>query len=121
MQNNDKEPEQKEWAKAIKIIFPNADGRGTHVNISGMALTKYAPNRDDGIKLMEYLASPEAQEIYAEQVYEYPIAPGSEPSATVMGFGEIRPDSLPLETIAEYRKKASEIVDRIGFNDGPSS
>jgi iron(III) transport system substrate-binding protein len=121
MQNNDKEPEQKEWAKAIKIIFPNADGRGTHVNISGMALTKYAPNRDDGIKLMEYLASPEAQEIYAEQVYEYPIAPGSEPSATVKGFGEIRPDSLPLETIAEYRKKASEIVDRIGFNDGPSS
>lgn len=121
MQSNEKEPEQKEWAKSIKILFPNAMDRGTHVNISGMALAKHAPNKDNALKLMEFLASPEAQSIYAEQVFEYPIAPGTQPSAVVSGFGEIKSDSLPLETIAKNRKPASEMVDRVGFDDGPSS
>jgi iron(III) transport system substrate-binding protein len=121
MQTNEKEPEQKEWAAAIKILFPNSEGRGTHVNISGMALAKHAPNEENALRLMEFLASPEAQEIYAEQVFEYPIAHGAEPSEIVKGFGEINPDSLPLETIAENRKKASELVDKVGYNNGPSS
>jgi iron(III) transport system substrate-binding protein len=121
MMTNDKEPEQKEWAGAIKVLFPNADERGTHVNISGMSLTKYAPNRDNALRLMEFLASPEAQEIYAEQVFEYPVAPGSQPSDLVSGFGELKADPLPLETIAEFRKKASELVDIVAFDEGPSS
>lgn len=119
MMTNDKEPEQKEWAKAIRIIFPNAKDRGTHVNISGMALAKYAPNKDNAVKLMEFLASPEAQKIYAEQVFEYPVAPGIEPSAIVKSFGPIKPDTLALTEIAANRKKASELVDKVGFNDGP--
>jgi iron(III) transport system substrate-binding protein len=121
MQTNEKEPEQKEWAKAIKVLFPNTEGRGTHVNISGMALAKHSPNEESALKLMEFLASPEAQEIYAEQVFEYPVAPGTEPSEIVRNFGEINPDSLALETIAKNRKKASELVDKTGYNDGPSS
>lgn len=121
MQNNEKETEQKEWAKSIKVLFPNAEDRGTHVNISGMALAKHAPNKENALKLMEFLASPQAQTIYAEKVYEYPIAPGTSPSDTVMGFGEIKPDSLALETIANNRKRASELVDKVGFDDGPSS
>lgn len=120
MMTNDKEPEQKDWAKAIRIIFPNAADRGTHVNVSGMALARYAPNRDNAVKLMDYLASAEAQKIYAEQVFEYPVTPGVEPSAIVKGFGEIKPDALPLVEIAKHRKEASEMVDRVGFNDGPS-
>ncbi|MEM7462922.1 MAG: Fe(3+) ABC transporter substrate-binding protein [Pseudomonadota bacterium] len=121
MQNNDKEPEQKEWAKSIKVLFPNAGDRGTHVNISGMALAKHAPNKEIALKLMEFLASPQGQEIYAEQVYEYPIAPGSTPSDTVKAFGDINPDTLSLDEIAANRKRASELVDKIGFDDGPSS
>ena len=121
MQNNEKEQEQKEWAASIKVLFPNAGDRGTHVNISGMALAKHAPNKANAIKLMEFLASPKGQEIYAEQVYEYPIGPGTKPSDTVKAFGDIRPDALPLDTIAEERKTASELVDKVGYNDGPSS
>lgn len=121
MMTNDKEPEQKEWAKAIKILFPNAVDRGTHVNISGMAMAKNAPNKQNAVKLMEFLASGEAQKIYAEEVFEYPVMPGAEPSDIVKSFGTLKPDSLPLTDIAKNRKTASELVDKVGFNDGPSN
>ncbi len=121
MLTNDKEPEQKDWAGAMKVLFPNAADRGTHVNVSGMALAKHAPNRDNAVKLMEYLSSPVAQQIYAEQVFEYPIAPGTQPSAFVKSFGEIKPDTLPITDIAKFRKRASELVDEVGYNDGPGS
>ena len=125
MMTNDREPEQKEWAAAIKVLFPNGagagDGRGTHVNISGMAMAKYAPHKENALKLMEFLASPEAQEIYAGQVFEYPVSPGSEPSDIVKSFGQIHPDTLPLEEVASFRKQASELVDKTGFNDGAAN
>lgn len=121
MMNNEKEPEQKDWAAAIKVLFPNSEDRGTHVNISGMALAKHAPNRENAIKLMEFLSGPEAQALYAERNYEYPVLPGAEVSETVKSFGEIKPDTLPLAEIAKYRKAASEMVDRVGLEDGPGS
>ncbi len=121
MLTNEKEPEQKDWAAAIKVLFPNAGDRGTHVNISGMSLAKHAPHKETALKLMEFLASPEAQQIYAEQVFEYPISPEAEASEIVKSFGEINPDTLPLEDVAKYRKQASELVDKVGLNDGPSS
>ena len=69
---------------------------------------------------MEFLASGDAQEIYAEQVFEYPVMPGAEPSDIVKAFGEIKPDTLPLADIAANRKKASELVDKVGVNEGPN-
>ena len=119
MQTNEKEPEQKDWASAIKVLFPNTADRGTHVNISAMGLAKNAPNKENAVKLMEFLASGDAQKIYAEQVFEYPVMPGAEPSAVVKAFGEIKPDTLPLAEIAANRKKASELVDKVGVNEGP--
>ena len=121
MQTNEKQPEQKEWAAAIKILFPNANDRGTHVNISGMALAKYAPNHDNAVKLMEFLASDKGQKLYSERVFEYPVEPGIEPSAIVKAWGALKPDSLPLADIARNRKAASELVDKVGFDDGPGS
>jgi iron(III) transport system substrate-binding protein len=120
MLTDTKEPEQKEWAGAIKVLFPNAKDRGTHVNVSGMALAKYAPDKENAVKLMEFLSSKEAQQIYAEQVFEYPVLPGAEPSAVVKSFGEIHPDKLALTDVAKYRKQASELVDKVGLNDGPA-
>lgn len=120
MLTNDKDPEEKEWAAAIKVLFPNAADRGTHVNISGMALAKNAPNKDNAIKLMEFLSSGKAQEIYADQVFEYPVLPGAKVSDVVASFGPIKPDTLPLVDIAANRKLASELVDKVGFNDGPT-
>ncbi|QLF69431.1 Fe(3+) ABC transporter substrate-binding protein [Peteryoungia desertarenae] len=120
MINNDKEPEEKDWAASVKVLFPNAGDRGTHVNISGMAMAKNAPNRDNAIKLMEFLASDQAQQLYAERVYEYPVGPNTKPSETVAGFGAIKPDMLPLAEVAASRKAASELVDKVGVNNGPS-
>ena len=120
MMTNEKDPEEKEWAAATKILFPNAADRGTHVNISGMALAKHAPNKDNAIKLMEFLSSGKAQEIYAQQVFEYPVLPGAKVSDVVASFGAIKPDALPLVDIAANRKTASELVDKVGLNDGPT-
>src|SRR5690606_12391957 len=121
MMTNEGEAEQKEWANAIKVIFPNAADRGTHVNISGMALAKYSPNKENALELMRFLSSHEAQAIYAETNYEYPVMPGVPVSDVVKSFGDIKPDSLPLAEIAKYRSAASEMVDRVGLDDGPAS
>lgn len=121
MLNNDKEPEEKEWANAIKVIFPTFENGGTHVNISGAALAKNAPNKDNAVKLIEFLTEHEAQQIYAEKNYEYPVEPGLAPSPTVAAWGELKSDTLPLAEIGAHRKAASEMVDRVGLDDGPSS
>nr|WP_319517110.1 Fe(3+) ABC transporter substrate-binding protein [uncultured Cohaesibacter sp.] len=118
MQTNDKEPEQKQWAESVRILFPNSDGRGTHVNISGMLLTKHAPNRESALKLMEFLSSEEAQQIYAEGNFEYPVKEGVEPSELVMSWGSFTPDSIELSKIADARKEASELVDIVDFDAG---
>lgn len=121
MKTNEKKPEQKKWAAAIKVLFPNAENRGTHVNISGMALAKHAPNKENALRLMEFLSSGKAQEIYAEQVFEYPIKPGTKASDIVNSFGKLKADKLSLEDIAKNSKKASQMVDKVGYNNGPSS
>ena len=121
MATNEKNPEQKEWSKAIKPLFPNAGDRGSHVNISGMALAKHAPNKANAVKMMEFLASDEAQKIYATANNEYPVNPKVAPSEIVQSWGTLKPDGLPLENIAKYRKRASELVDKVQFDAGPSS
>ena len=121
MLTNEKEPKEKEWGNAIKVLFPTFENGLTHVNISGIALAKNAPNRDNAVKLIQFLASDEAQQIYAEKNFEYPVEPGLEPSEIVKSFGEFKSDTLPLAEIASHRKAASEMVDRVGLDDGPSS
>jgi iron(III) transport system substrate-binding protein len=121
MLTNTKDPAQQEWAKSVKILFPNAADRGSHINISGMALAKFAPHKADAIKLMEFLASPEAQMLYAEANNEYPIDPKIAPSGIVKSWGALKPDALPLDNIAKYRKRASEIMDKVAFDNGPGT
>ncbi|PVB63164.1 Fe(3+) ABC transporter substrate-binding protein [Labrenzia sp. 011] len=121
METNDKEPEQQEWAKSVRILFPNADGRGSHVNLSGVVLTKHAPNKDNAIRLIEFLTSEEAQRLYAETNFEYPVTPGVPVAERVQSWGELKADTLPLAEIAKQRKAASELVDKVGFDDGPAS
>ncbi|PLX36088.1 MAG: iron ABC transporter substrate-binding protein [Hyphomicrobiales bacterium] len=122
MLTNEKEPEQKEWAGAVKILFPDsASGRGTHVNVSGAIVAKHAPNREEAVKLLEFLAGDEAQAIYSAVNYEYPVNPAVKPSDLVASFGDITIDTILLEDIAKARAAASTLVDRVGFDDGPSS
>jgi iron(III) transport system substrate-binding protein len=121
MMTNEKNPEQKQWAAAIRLMFPNANDRGTHVNISGVAMAKNAPNRAAAVKLMEFLVSGEAQQIYATANNEYPVGAGVPPSDIVKSWGALKADPLPLENIAKYRKRASELVDKVNYDAGPSS
>jgi iron(III) transport system substrate-binding protein len=116
-----KNPEQKVWADAVHIVFPNAADRGTHVNVSGMALAANAPNKANAVKFMEWLASPEAQKIYAAANGEYPVTEGAETTDLIKSWGPLKADPIPLEKLAELRKKASELVDKVRFDQGPSS
>jgi len=109
--------EQRQWGDAIKVIRPHFEEGGTHVNISGAAVAKNAPNKDEAIKLLEYLVSPEAQVLYARANYEYPVRQGVEIDPIIAEtIGEIEVDSLPLTEIYKYRKQASELVDKVGFD-----
>jgi iron(III) transport system substrate-binding protein len=117
MLTNTEEPEQQDWAKAVRIIFPASPEMGTHVNISGMLLAKHAPNAENGKKLMRFLAGPAAQSLYAEGNFEYPVNPDVQPSEIVRAWGNFMPDSLPIGDIAKHEKRASELVDEVGFDN----
>lgn len=108
--------EQKEWADSVRIVFPVFQDGGTHMNVSGIALTKSAPNKANAIKLMEFLASPRGQEIYAEINFEYPVGPGTKASELVSSWGEFERDGLDLEKIASLRAQAIKIVEEVDFD-----
>jgi iron(III) transport system substrate-binding protein len=121
MQTNTKAPEQQKWAEAVKVLFPDAATRGTHVNISGVAMAAHAPHAENALKLMEFLVSAEAQRIYAEANFEYPVVASVPASDRVKSWGALKADTLPLEKIASLRKKASELVDKVAFDAGPTN
>ncbi|WP_343502592.1 Fe(3+) ABC transporter substrate-binding protein [Alloyangia pacifica] len=110
------DPEQVEWANSVNVLFPEFENGGTHVNISGVAMTKSAPNRENALKMMEYLTSPEAQEIYAHANYEYPIAPGTEADDLVKGWGSFTADDTNLMTLAEQRGAALRLVEEVDYD-----
>ena len=110
-------PAQKPWADATKVILPTFEGGGTHVNVSGVVLAKHAPNKANAIKLMEWLAGEEAQHMYADVNFEYPLRPGIAINPIVAGYGTLKPDPLPLSKIAEAKKAASALVDKVGFDN----
>lgn len=110
------DPEQAEWANSVRIVFPTFEDGGTHVNISGVAMTKSAPNPENALKMMEFLTSPKAQEIYAEANFEYPIAPGTEPVKLVNDWGTFTPDGVNLMTLAKLRGTALKLVEEVDFD-----
>ncbi len=107
---------QIEWARSANILFPNQDNRGAHVNISGIALTKAAPNKANAIKLMEFLSDDLAQRMYSEQNFEYPVKPDVQASGLVSSWGKFKADELPLDEIARLRTKAVKLVDKVDFD-----
>jgi len=108
--------DQKPWADAVRIVFPTFENAGTHVNLSGMAMTKAAPNREDALALMEWLTTAQAQEIYASKVYEYPVAPGTSADAVVAEWGSFTPDDVNLMDLAKLRPAALKLVETADFD-----
>ncbi|MDG1998951.1 MAG: Fe(3+) ABC transporter substrate-binding protein [Amylibacter sp.] len=109
--------EQIAWAESVRIVFPTFSKGGTHVNLSGMALTKAAPNKDNAIKLMEWLTGNQAQAIYAEQNGEYPLNAGAEKSALVKSWGEFNADDKALIEIAKLRPASLKLVEQVNFDE----
>ncbi|MDQ1184923.1 Fe(3+) ABC transporter substrate-binding protein [Agrobacterium larrymoorei] len=109
--------EQVKWGEAIKVVLPTFKDGGTQVNISGAAVAKNAPNKAEAVKLLEYLVSDEAQKIYAEANFEYPVKPGAALNDVVASFGTLKIDPKPLTEIVSYRKQASELADKVGFDN----
>jgi iron(III) transport system substrate-binding protein len=112
-----KNAEQRQWADAIKVIMPTFEGGGTHVNISGMAMAKNAPNRENALKFMEFMVSDTAQKMHAQLNFEYPVKRGIGIDETIASFGELKPDRLAIAEIAKHRKTASGLVDKVGFDN----
>ncbi len=113
MVNNE---DQKAWADAVYINFPNQNSTGTHVNVSGMAMAKYSPNKENAQKLMEFLTADKAQQMYAEVNYEYPVKEGVKRSELVASWGDFKADMLPLEDIANNHSKAVKLLDEVKFD-----
>lgn len=111
-----KDPEQQEWAESVRIVFPTFEDGGTHVNVSGVAMTKSAPNRDAALQLMQFLAGDEAQRIYAETNNEFPVKEGVERSELVASWGEFTPDDLTLTEISDLRPQALDLIERVNFD-----
>ncbi|MBR9883191.1 MAG: Fe(3+) ABC transporter substrate-binding protein [Oceanospirillales bacterium] len=118
MATNEKQPEQKEWAASANLVFPNQDDRGTHMNISGAALTKYAPHPEAAVKLVEYLTQKSAQELYAQANFEFPVRPNTPWSELLeekmSGF---KGDEINLGKVAAERAAAAKMVDKVGFDN----
>lgn len=111
------DPEQISWAESVNVIFPNQADRGTHMNISGMVMTKHAKNRENALKLMEYLASARAQKMYSEVNGEYPVQEGVEWSDQLKMWGEFKRDNIDLTDVAANRGEAIKMMDRVGYDN----
>jgi iron(III) transport system substrate-binding protein len=109
--------EQKVWGSSIDVVLPTFANGGTHVNVSGAAIAKYAPNKAAAVRLLEYLVSDAAQTIYAKANYEYPVKAGAELDPIIAALGKLTPDAAPLSEISAQRKAASLLVDKVGFDN----
>lgn len=113
----DKDADKKPWADATRVILPTFAGGGTHVNLSGVVLTKNAPNKANAMKLIEWLVGEKAQHLYADTNYEYPVLAEININPTIAAYGKLNPDPMPLSKIADEKKAASTLVDKVGFDN----
>ena len=118
MLSGEKGSEQEVAARKVKILFPNQKGRGTHMNISGAGILKYAPNKDNAVKLLEFLVTPEAQKHIVNNTFEYPIIDGVEPSPLISQFGlDFKQDlETNVSTFAKRQAEALRIMTEAGWN-----
>jgi iron(III) transport system substrate-binding protein len=109
--------QQQAWGQAVRVVLPSfTDGAGAHVNVSGAAIARHAPNAARARQLLAWLLQPEAQRQLAEANFEYPVRPGVEPHPLIAALGPLRLDQIALQKIAERRAEASLLVDRVALD-----
>ncbi|MBC52565.1 MAG: Fe(3+) ABC transporter substrate-binding protein [Gammaproteobacteria bacterium] len=107
--------DQVEQAQAVAVFWPNQDGRGAHINVSGAGVSEHAPNRAEAIQLLEYMVSDEAQTWYAEANNEYPVRTDVPVSDTLASWGEFKADPLALDELGLHNAEAVRVMDRAGW------
>jgi len=110
-----KDAAEREAASKLKVFWPNQNDRGAHVNISGAGVTASAKNKAEAVKLLEYLASEEAQKIYAEGGFEFPVRAGVTLAPTVAQLGTFKADDINLAVLGKNNAEAVRIFDRVGW------
>ncbi len=99
----------------VGVVFPNQDGRGTHINVSGAGVLKHAPHREAAVKFLEYLASEEAQHYFADGNNEYPVVDGVAANSVLERLGAFKADPLNIAVLGENQPEAQRIFDRVGW------
>lgn len=112
---NSEDPEEVKVAEGLGIFFPNQDTTGTHVNVSGAGVIKTAANKDNAIKLLEFLSAPEAQGQFAEANYEYPVNEAVEPTELLKSWGEFKEQDISLSALGTNNSKAILIFNEVGW------
>ena len=107
---NSEDKVDSEIVKSLKIYFPAQNTTGAHINVSGASVTKFAPNKANAVKLIEFLTSVEAQGALAEGNYEYPVNVKVKPAGIVASWGEFKEDTIPLNEVWKYTKNAVEVA-----------
>ncbi len=110
------DPEQKDWADAVRIVYPSFEDGGTHLNVSGVAMTAASKNTDNALKFMEFLTSRKAQKVYAEINHEFPVRAGVPASDLVASWGEFPADDVNLMDLAALRDDALRIMEEVDFD-----
>ncbi len=112
---NSSDATDKQAAAQVAVFWPDAKTTGVHVNVSGAGVTAHARQRDNAVKLLEFLASDKAQRGYAEVNHEYPVNPAIPPSATLKAWGEFKADTLNVAKLGELNAAAVKLMDRAGW------
>jgi iron(III) transport system substrate-binding protein len=111
----DNDPKNQQMMAKIGVFFPNQKEGGTHINISGAGVVANAPHKDNGIKFLEYLVTPEAQEIFANKNNEFPILTNLTPNPVVASFGQFKESPINVAAYGEKNSEAVKLMDRTGW------
>lgn len=107
--------EEVKVAEQIGVFFPNQDTTGTHINISGAGLIKHSPNKDNAVKLIEFLTAPEAQEMFSSANFEFPVNKAAALPELLKGWGEFKRQSVDFAAYGEFNPKAVEVANKVGW------
>ena len=102
-------------ASKVDVFWPNQDGRGAHINISGAGVTRSAKNKEEAVKLLEYMVSDAAQQWYSKTNHEFPVRKGTRVSELLKQWGDFKADNLNLTTLGKNNAEALRLMDRAGW------
>ncbi|MFN2335109.1 MAG: Fe(3+) ABC transporter substrate-binding protein [Wenzhouxiangellaceae bacterium] len=112
---NSDDPADRAVAQQVGLIIPNQDDRGVHVNVGGAGVVAGAPNRDNAVRFLEFLASDQAQELFANETYEFPVVDGVAKHPTLEALGEMKFDEVGMEVLGRNNPEAVRVSDRAGW------